>query len=88
MREVDLLPLHCEHIRNRLATLVVDAVEILQPRICQFLDILRHLDARHECTVFLHGNELVDCTKDRVGLRRDQTLAHTKAVHARSLEEE
>ena len=67
---------------------VIDAVEILQSRIRQFLDILRHLDARLKDAVLLHSDELIHGAEDRIGLCRDEPFADTETVHACALQEE
>ena len=68
--------------------MVIDTVDILQPGIRQFLDVLRHLDARLKSAVLLHGDELIHGAEDRIGLCRDEPFADTKAVHACALQEE
>ena len=53
LREVDLFALHGNHVRDRLAVMIIDTVDILQSGIRQFLDVLRHLDARLKNAVLL-----------------------------------
>lgn len=82
LRIVQLLTALCDEVCDRMAVLVVDAVEVLETRIRDFLDVLRDLDARREVVVLADGRELVDGAEDRLRLRRDQALADAECIDA------
>ena len=64
LRIVQLFAALCDEVCDRMAILVVDAVEVLETRIRDLLDVLRDLNARRKMVVLADGRELVDGTED------------------------
>lgn len=85
LRIVQLLTALCDEVCDRMAVLVVDAVEVLETGIRDFLDIFRDLDARREVVVLADGRELVDGAEDWFRLCRDQALADAERIDAGAL---
>lgn len=85
LRIVQLLAALCDEVCDRMAILVVDAVEILETRIRDLLDVLRDLNAWRKMVVLADGRELVDGTEDWFRLCRDQALADAERIDAGAL---
>ncbi len=72
-----------QNVAQRLAGLVVEqAVDLLEVRRGDLLDILGDLDLRNDLAVFvLNGSKLVNAAEYRLGLGGDEPLADAERVY-------
>lgn len=83
--KVRSLILHGDEICHRLLVLVIDPEDLLSSGIGDLLNRLGDLDLRNLYTVVLNFGNLINCTKDRVGLCRDHAFTDSEAVKAAAL---
>ena len=77
----------CDHIAARFAgILAVQAIQSLEARIGDFLDVFGNFDLRCQHAVLFECRQLIDTAEYRLGFRGNQTLADAEGVDLRPLQ--